>query len=381
MKKSSLIFVMIFAVMFAFGQKDLRTTAFNHLRKGQLDKAMQNIEPTISNPSTMNDAKTWFYRGNIYLQIHMSEMPEIKNLDPNALSKAYDSYKKLLELDTKKEYYTEAIQNIFVISEQLYNQGVKCFSEQDFTCALASFEKAVDVNASYGSVDTLAIFNAGLSAENAKNFPKAKQFYNRIIELNYPQPLVYNSLSNIYLEEKDTATAISTIQAGRVKYPDNFNLLIAETNIYLASKENEKAMANLREAIKTDPNNPTIHYAVGVNYAVMNDNDNAEKSYIRAIELNPDYFEASYNLGALYVNQAAVIIEKANKLPLSAVAEYDKLKLEADDILRKSIPHLENATRLNAEDKSTLLSLKEIYTRLGMNDKRVEVDAKINALK
>lgn len=371
---------MMLAITVAFGQKAMRTTAFNDLRKGQLDKAMQNIEPTISDPSTMNDPKTWFYRGNIYLQIHMSENPEYKSLDANALTKAYESYKRLLELDTKKEYYTEAIQNIFVISEQLYNQGVKCFSAEDFACALSSFERAADVNASYGNIDTLSIFNAGLSAENGKNFPKAIEYYNRIIELNYPQPLVYNSLSSIYLEMKDTTTAIATIQAGRVKYPDNFNLLIAETNIYLASNQNDKAMANLSEAIKKDPENPTIHYAVGVNYALMNDVASAEKSYIKAIELNPDYFEASYNLGALYVNEAALLIEKANKLPLSETAEYDKLKLQADDILRKSIPHLENAARLNSEDKSTLLSLKEIYTRLGMADKRKEIEEKLSGL-
>ncbi|MBK9358227.1 MAG: tetratricopeptide repeat protein [Bacteroidales bacterium] len=194
---------------------------------------MQNIEPTIADPTTMSDAKTWFYRGNIYLQIHMSDKPEYKNLDPDALEKAYESYKKLLELDTKKEFYTEAIQNIFVISEQLYNQGVKHFSASEFDKALSSFEKSADVNLTYGSIDTLAIFNAGLSAENAKNWAKAKQHYGRIIELNYPQPLVYNSLSNVYLEEKDTTQALATVQAGRVKYPDNFQLLIQETNIYL----------------------------------------------------------------------------------------------------------------------------------------------------
>ncbi|MBK6345441.1 MAG: tetratricopeptide repeat protein [Bacteroidales bacterium] len=380
MKKLSLIFLTVLAVTAVFGQKALRTTAFNDLRKGQLDKAMQNIEPTIADPTTMSDAKTWFYRGNIYLQIHMSDKPEYKNLDPDALEKAYESYKKLLELDTKKEFYTEAIQNIFVISEQLYNQGVKHFSASEFDKALSSFEKSADVNLTYGSIDTLAIFNAGLSAENAKNWAKAKQHYGRIIELNYPQPLVYNSLSNVYLEEKDTTQALATVQAGRVKYPDNFQLLIQETNIYLFSKQNDKAMANLKEAIVTDPNNPTIHYAVGVNYASMNNLEEAEKSYLAAIQLKPDYFEANYNLGALYVNQAATVIEKANKLPLSATAEYDVLKLEADNILKKSIPYLETASTLDPTDKSTLLSLKEIYTRLNMMDKRKEVEAKLSGL-
>ncbi len=380
MKKLSLLFLIALTVTSVFGQKSLRTTAYNDLRKGQLDKALQNIEPTISDATTMNDPKTWFYRGNIYLQIHMSENPEYKNLDPDALTKAYESYKKLLELDTKKEFYTEAIQNIFVISEQLYNQGVKHFSASEFDGALVSFEKAIDVSATYGNVDTLAIFNAGLSAENAKNWAKAKQYYGRIIELNYPQPLVYNSLSNVYLEEKDTLQALSTVQAGRVKYPDNFQLLIQETNIYLASRQNDKAMANLQQAIQKDPTNPTIYYAVGVNYFTMNNLDEAEKNYIKAIELKPDYFEANYNLGALYVNQAATVIEKANKLPLSATAEYDALKLEADNILKKSIPYLEQASALDPTDKSTLLSLKEIYTRLNMLEKRKEVEGKLAGL-
>jgi len=380
MKKLSLIFLTVFTVTAVFGQKALRTTAYNNLRKGELDKAMQNIEPTISDPSTSADPKTWFYRGNIYLQIHMSDKPEYKNLDPNALTKAYESYKKLLELDTKKEFYTEAIQNIFVISEQLYNQGVKYFGAGEFDKSTNSFEEAVDVNATYGNIDTLAIFNAGLAAENGKNWEKAKKNYTRIIELNYPQPLVYNSLSNVYLEEKDTTQALSTIQAGRNKYPDNFNLLIAETNIYLASKQNEKALQNLQEAVKTDPENPTIHYAVGVNYFSMGNLDAAEKSYLEAIRLKPDYFEANYNLGALYVNQAATLIDEANKLPLSESAKYDQLKADADKKLEKSIPYLEKASSIDPTDKSTLLSLKEIYTRLNMLDKRKGIEEKLDNL-
>ena len=174
MKKVSLLFMMVFAIATVFGQKALRTDAYNDLRKGKLDQALLNIEPTISDPSTMNDPKTWFYRGNIYLQIYKSENPEFKALDPNALTKSYDSYQKLLELDTKKEFYTEAIQNLLIISEELYNEGVNNFTSEKYDDALFSFEKAVELNKSFGNVDTLAYFNAALSAENAKNFPKAQ---------------------------------------------------------------------------------------------------------------------------------------------------------------------------------------------------------------
>lgn len=379
MKKLSVIFILLFAVGTAFGQKDNVKNANSNLKKGQLDKALQSIEPAISDASTMNDPKTWFYRGNIYLQIHMSDKPEYKNLDPNAITKAYESYDKMLELDQKKQFYTEAIQNLLIVSEQLYNQGVEQFTAENYNGALESFEKAAKVSETFGSTDTLSIFNAGLAAENANNNAKAIQHYTRVLELNYPQPLIYNSLSNVYLAEKDTLKAFSTIEEGRVKYPDDFNLLIAQTNLFLTSGQAAKAMSNLSEAIKKDPTNPTIYYAVGVNYATMGNMAEAEKAYLKAVELKPDYFEANYNLGALYVNRAAEIINEANKLKLND-PNYGKMKEDADAALKISVPYLETAQTLDPTDKSTLLALKEIYTRLGMYDKLKDVNEKLDTL-
>ena len=200
----------------------------------------------------------------------------------------------------------------------------------------------------------------------------------RIKDLNYPQPLLYNSLSSLYLQTGDTTAALNVILEGKSKYPDDFNILIAETNIYLASGQNEKAMANLQEAIEKDPTNPTIYYAIGVNYAQIDDIENAEKSYKKAVELRPDYFEANYNLGALYVNQAAMLLEEANALPFSQQAEYEALKKQANDKLSLSLPYLEKAIELDPSDRNTLLSLKEIYTRLEMYDKMKEVNELLN---
>ncbi|MDD3742115.1 MAG: tetratricopeptide repeat protein [Lentimicrobiaceae bacterium] len=378
MKRISLLITLILAVNILFAQKAMRTDAFNNLRKGKLDKALSNIEPTIKDPSTMEDPKTWLYRGNIYLQIYRSDNPEYKSLDPDALNKAYESYQKLLELDTKKEYYTEALQNMLVIGEELYNQGVQQYSSKEFDQATQSFEKAVELNKSFGAIDTLAYFNAALSAENAGNLPKAIEYYTKVKDLNYPQPLLYNSLSSLYLQEGDTTAAINVIQEGKTKYPDDFNILIAETNIYLAVGDNEKAMNNLQEAIDKDPLNPTIHYAIGVNYSLINDLDNAEKSYINALDLNPEYFEANYNLGALYVNRAVKLTDEANVLPFSQQNEYEELIKQANEYLRKSLPYLEKAIELDPTDRNTLLSLKEIYTRLQMYDKMKEIDELLN---
>ena len=86
-----------------------------------------------------------------------------------------------------------------------------------------------------------------------------------------------------------------------------------------------------------DNTNPSIFFAVGTIYDQMGDIEKAISAYENAIKLKPDYFEANYNLGALYVNQAADILDKANDLPLDAVAEYDKEKAKADEMLEKSV--------------------------------------------
>jgi Flp pilus assembly protein TadD len=155
--------------------------------------------------------------------------------------------------------------------------------------------------------------------------------------------------------------------------------LIAECNIYLSQGKTAEAQNLLTVAVEKDPTNPMLHYAIGVNMAEFGNFPDAEKSYLKAIELKPDYFDAIYNLGALYVNTAASIMEEANKLPVEDVAGYDKLKAQADELLNKAIPVLEKAETISPNDMNTLISLKQLYTRTNNLDKLKAIDEKIKA--
>jgi hypothetical protein len=75
--------------------------------------------------------------------------------------------------------------------------------------------------------------------------------------------------------------------------------------------------------------------------------------------LNPSSFGANYNLGALYFNKGGETRNKANGT--SNNTEYKKINKKADDLFAKALPYLETAHELNAEDKNTLLSLKQLY--------------------
>jgi len=377
MKKSILLIILLITGSMIFAQTSKRTSAYNYLRNGKLDKAKEYIDPTLSHEKTMGDAKTWYYHGNIYLQIALSDVPEYRALDPNALDVAYASYVKATELDTKSEFKADIDNNMRVIAAKFYDQGVSNYNEENFAGAATSFHKAYEMNLAVGINDTTALYNAAIAAQIGTEMEMAKNYYNQLIDMGFNNPQIYNSLSEIYKAEQDTASALLTIQQGRERYPKNFDLLIAETNFYLSSGDTENALKLLELAIKQDTTNPSIYFAVGTNYDQMGEFDKAEKAYIKAIKLNPDYFDAQYNLGALYVNQAAEIQKEANDLPLEATAEYDKMKVEANSLLEKSLPYLEKANEINPEDMNTLRSLKEIYTRLNMLDKLKEVNAKL----
>jgi tetratricopeptide (TPR) repeat protein len=377
MKKALLTtLIMIFGIV-VIGQTSERTSAFNYHRYGKLDLAKQSIDKATQNEKTIMDAKTWFYRGNIYYDIGVSLDSNFRKLDPDPFAVAYQSYMKAKELDDKGEFTADINKYTIAVGEGYYNTGVLYYNEQKYKEAAISFEKAFDVSKAVERTDTSALINAAVSAAQANEIQMSKKYYEQLIGMGVERPDIYSTLADIYKVEGDTALALQTVQKGRELYPEDFNLLISETNIYLATDEKEKAMKNLELALKIDNTNPSIFFAVGTIYDQMKDVGKATDAYLNAIEINPDYFEANYNLGALYVNQAADILEKANDLPLTAVEEYDAEKAKADDMLHKAVPYLEKSLEMMPDDVNTMVSLKEIYTRLGMTEKLKAIDEKL----
>ncbi len=365
-------------VMGANSQTNNRTAAFNHLRYGKLDKAKEAIDKAIENPKTIGDSKTWFYCGNVYLAIQLSDEPEYKGLDPDALDKSYNAYKKALELDEKDEHKEEIKERLIVCAEQYFNRGVTFYNESEYDQASAAFELAGNISNDLGLVDTTSYFYSAQSAFFANKYDVSKKYFKLLMDMNYGEPALYRFVSEIYKAEADTAKALQTIVDGRQKFPEDFSLIIEEINIYLAADDKDKAMELLQIAITKDEKNPTLFFAVGTNYDQMGNFEEAEKNYKKAIELDNEFFDPIYNLGALYVNKAIAITEEANALPLSEQKKYDVLKVEADDYLSKSLPYLEKADELNPDDTYVLRTLRDIYARLGMHDKLKEMDEKLN---
>ena len=107
--------------------------------------------------------------------------------------------------------------------------------------------------------------------------------------------------------------------------------------------------------------------------------EDAIVAYKKAIDVNSDYFDANYNLGALYFNKAVNGINEANEMwkpHMSRTEASEQKKLEDDSkaMFVTAKPFLESAFTADNKDVETIRSLKDIYARTGEDDKFIEMN-------
>lgn len=381
MKKTIVLLALMLAVSGAFAQKGKVTSAQNLKDTGKLDKALETIESTIdpSNPKAEKSIpwpKTWEVRGEIYQAIFASQDANIKALSDDPLTVALESYKKALELDEKNKFGKSIKIKLTLLTNDLTNQAVEAFQNEDYKKALASFEQILDVQSidiikadNPNAVDTVILFNTGLAAYNAEDYKKAVQYYGEAAKYGYNGARTYSLIANSYQQMGDTLGALESLQTGFEKYPEDNGVLTSLIQIYLDMDKTEDAMKYLTMAIEQDPKNATYYFAQGTLYEKLGDEENAIATYNKAIEVDATFFNAYYNLGALYYNKGVQQVEVANAVPANDNAKYQEELKKADVWFEKALPYMEKCNEINPDDIMTLESLKNLYYRMKEMDK------------
>jgi len=386
-------YAILLSLLIVFGQTNAQTgkrnSAFNFMKSGNLLKAKEAIDAASENEKTINDSKTWLYKGEIYFEIAKSPIADlVKISNQQAADIGYNALLKAKELDVANELKEDLDSYFTIASEVYFNLAVIKYNEEVYPEAGTLFDKSFTISGLNERIDTTALINAAMSYEKGNVLDKAKLNYEKLAAMNFESVTVYYSLCNILKTEGDTTLALEIIQKGRKIFPEDFNIIIAETNIYLETSQTDKALANLKLAMTFDPSNPTVYQAIGTMYDIIFNNedlpdaerlsafDQSEASYLKAIELQADFFGAIYNLGALYFNKGVFYLGKADALPYGD-KNYNVLKDKGDGFLLTALPYLESALKLKGDDYNTLYSLKQIYSRTGQTEKYKAVNDKL----
>ena len=363
-------------------QKEV-VSAYNANKEGDYATAASYIEQAIENPKANVKNKTWRYRGEIYLNI--SKDSTLFAAFPEALTIAKDSYMKAKELDTKGSYAQECQIGLGQVQMAASNAGITQYNTGDFGRAGGFFDLSAEIASAFEATDTMALYNSALCYEKAGNVALAVARYQACADIQYQVPNVFLFISNLYRTSGQEDLALQTLADARKAYPREQSLIIEELNIYLTNEEFDKAKENLTLAAEQDPTNEILWFSLG---SVLDNLGNAEEAieaYLKALEVKADYFDANYNLGALYFNQAVQGINEANDMwkPRMTKTESDaqkKLEDDAKALFATAKPYLEAAHAADAEDVETMRSLRDVYARTGDDDKLLDMSAKLKAL-
>ena len=364
-----------------FGQKDV-VSAYNANKEGDFASAATYIEQAILNPKANVKNKTWRYRGEIYLNI--SRDSTLFAAYPDALVRSRDSYMKAQELDKKGSYASEIQIGLGQVQMASNNMGIGRYNTGDFAGAGTFFDLSAEIASAFDATDTMAIYNAALCYEKAGDVDMAVARYRACADIQYQVPNVYLFISNLLRDNGREEEALNTLAEARGLFPREQSLIIEELNIYLTNEEFDKAKENLTLAAEQDPTNEILWFSLGSVLDNLGNADEAIEAYKKALAVKADYFDANYNLGALYFNQAVQGTNAANdmwkpRMTKAESAEQKRLEDEAKALFETAKPYLETAHAVDADDLETMRSLKDIYARTGEDEKMLELMDKIKA--
>ena len=386
MKKVMILLAVLLTANVMMAQKKDRTDAYMYNKNGQYAKAMASIEKCVNHEQFLgmkpNDQATaWLYRAAIYQNIIQYGDADLVAQVPDALDNVYQSLMKCMEnKDFLEDNKAEIYQRVGSVLTSYYSKGADDYNAGKFAEAAPMFKKAYDIAKSMGSADANDMLNlAATSSLRSEDYATALEYFNELKSAGVETADVYKHLAACYTGMGNAEMAMQMVNAGLEKNPGDANLILEKVNSYLKDGKGAEAIEDLNKLVELDPENAQLLFVLGTIYGDENnegvfDTDKAIKYYEDAIKINPDYYDAVYNLGALYITMSNKLKTQANELPLEKVKEYNDLIDQAKELVRTGLPYVKQAyeAQPTPEVKNVL---KTMYVQLDMNEEAKALDA------
>lgn len=286
----------------------------------------------------------------------------------DALAQALDAYKKAYEVDAKGQKTKDIVAGLQNINLAYQTDAFTQYQLGNYELASRNFEAAAEAAATEpnNKVDSLAIYNAGFTAELCGDYERVAEFFKKALDIAYYEDgETYAKLANACLNLKDTLTAKTVYEEGFEKFPESQSILIGLINYYIQSGDNpEQLFVLLDKAKANEPDNASLYYVEGDIHNKLGNKEKAVEAYRKSTEINPEYEFGYIGIGILYYNEAIEIQDLAAREMDDA--KYMALVEEFETALKNAIEPFESAFAVT-KDKEIKVNiaeyLKNIYYR------------------
>ncbi len=356
----------------AFAQKEAKPNinkALSALKAGKYDEAKSTIDAATTYEKTMNDGKTWFYRGLIYGALDTTSA--YKSAE-DLTSVAAASFKKAEELAGGKAssyFIQDATGGILIydnvkssISQRYLYKGDKLFTTDQFKEALVAFEKGL----TFTGGDTVFYQYAGYAAYNAEDRTKAVDYLRKYGEKGGRQAQALTMAPLLEYEDKNFEQALTDARAVLKIIPTQKDMKIVELNSLIELKRYDEASKLIETKLAENPNDAQENYLLGMLNNELGKEDEAKKNFENALKADPKHFEAALALARYAYKDAKAIKDQMNALSISAADKKKRYELDAVYVekLKAVLPYWERCEKINPSDQTVLDALYLIYSDL-----------------
>jgi tetratricopeptide (TPR) repeat protein len=165
-----------------------------------------------------------------------------------------------------------------------------------------------------------AHYNLGLIYSHRKEMKQAAAEFEQVMKID-PQfdSDIHLLLASTYHELKDDKAAMSALEAGLQRHPQDLKLLRPLASLQFHNNHNVEAILNLQQILEIDPTDVSLRMDLALLFQKSGNLEMAIDHYTKILRMEPKNFAAHYNLGLIYLQQkkmteAALELDTANQI-------------------------------------------------------------------
>lgn len=386
MKKEWILGLLLLLSGVANAQPILVSKAADLLKNKQIDAAKTAIDAASANSASINDPRTWYYKGFIYKELFKQD--PAKNSEARKQSMAF--FNQSIGLDKTNEYTTDCKANLRFLANTYLQDGTELFNAKSYKTAKEPLSAYI---ASMRSVEPKELnpevysFIAFAEEMNGQT-DSAIAYYEKALTAGYKDALLYDNLANLYSDKQNTKKCMSVLEAGIKAYPNDNKLAITEVNVLMSSNKVIEAEPKIERAIALNNKNIELYLVQGTAFdrlAKLKPNEKEKyfekrlTTYQKVLDIDPNNFSGNYNMGIAMYNRAVDIInDQSYDLDVSLLT---KVIDDCSLLFKRAMPHLEKAHKLTPNNKNALVALEGIYYNLSDTEKMKTVQNKLSTMK
>lgn len=380
MKRISVLGIVALLGLGAVAQEAVVKEAERAMKKeASLTEVVKIITPAFSDPSTSNQAATYYIPGKtafneydkLLIKLQLGQLDDKgRKQRIESILEGYDYFVKALPLDSvvdakgkvKPKYSKDIVNTVAGHYPDFYQLGIEATNDfRDYANAYKCWEiyTSIPTNPVYAKVlqkevvpnDTIlseVMFNMGIVAYNMEDFPASLQAFKNAIKKGYNKQQVYDFAiavaSQMGNDDEVVALAGEAFPLYGQENPDYIGIII---NNYINKGQYAQAVKSIDDALKTDPDNSQYYVIKGILMETEEVGGDAKAMYEKAVSLDPANAKALFNLGRMYYNEALKIYDGA---PTDNAGFMRVFENDFKPVMVKSVDLFERSTDVSADD-------------------------------